>query len=295
MYNSAPPAREVPNILMPRHVDALTSPTLKHLRERWWDSDFSEFLRETLRPRPGTRILDVGCGEGTAELSLGRLQISQVSIFAIDRKVERVRQTLTAATAHNIRVQVAAADAQALPFAGDTFDSTFCVAVLQHSPDVARVVSEFARVTKPGGRVVVVEPDNAARYWYSSSPAGRHAYEVGTRLFAAAAQARRDATDPSVGPKLPAIFGAAGLEPLWVNLFPVSVTRMGPPPAAVWQGRRHALQAMGEAAPDASVRSLVAEYSAALDAYEKEAAAAGPGFVEIQNTMLFATVGQKPE
>lgn len=280
---------------MPRHVDALTSPTLKHLRERWWDSDFSEFLRETLRPRPGTRILDVGCGEGTAELSLGRLQVSQVSLFAIDRKIERARQTLTAGTSHNIRLQVAAADAQALPFAAEAFDSTFCVAVLQHSPNVPHVVGELARVTKAGGRVVVVEPDNAARYWYSSSAAGRHAYEVGSRLFAALAATRRDATDPSVGPKLPAIFAAATLEPLWVNLFPVSVTRMGAPPASVWQGRREAVQALVDGAPDAKVRGLATEYAAALDAYEKDAAAAGPGFVEIQNTMLFATVGQKAE
>jgi SAM-dependent methyltransferase len=280
---------------MPRHVDALTSPTLKHLRERWWDSDFSEFLRETLRPRPGTRILDVGCGEGTAELSLGRLQISQVSLFAIDRRVERVRQTLAAGVAHNIRLQVAAADALALPFGADSFDSTFSVAVLQHSPDVPRVVSELARVTKPGGRVVVVEPDNAARYWYSSSAAGRRAYEVGSRLFAALASARQDATDPSVGPKLPALYAAAGLEPLWVNLFPVSVTRMGPPPAPVWESRRQAVQAMSGATPDATVRAAADEYVAALDAYEREASTAGPGFVEIQNTMLFATVGQKPE
>ena len=58
-------------------IDSLTSPTLKHLRERWWNPEFSEFLSETLRPRPGTRILDVGCGEGTAVLSLGRLQMQR--------------------------------------------------------------------------------------------------------------------------------------------------------------------------------------------------------------------------
>jgi len=294
MYNFAPLRLKGSCTQMPRHVDALTSPTLKHLRERWWDSDFSEFLRETLRPRPGTRILDVGCGEGTAELSLGRLQISQVSLFAIDRKLERAKQTHQAGTSHNFRLKVAAADAGALPFAADAFDSTFCVAVLQHSSDVAGVLGEFARVTKPGGRVVVVEPDNAARYWYSSSPAGRQAYEVGSRLFGALAQVRHDTTDPSVGPKLPDLFVRAGLEPLWVNLFPVSVTRMGPPPPVVWQGRREALQAL-VASADASVRPLAAEYESVLAAYEKESASAGPGFVEIQNTMLFATVGQKPE
>src|SRR5574341_837552 len=203
---------------MPRQVDALTSSTLKHLREYWWDPDFSEFLRETLRPRPGTRILDIGCGEGTAELSLGRLQISQLALFALDRKVERARQTLAAGTAHNIRLQVIAADVQALPFMHDAFDSTFCVAVLQHSSDVPGAIAELARVTRPGGRVVAVEPDNAARYWFSSSPMGQRASEAASRLFAAVAHARHESTDPSIGPKLPAIFASAGLEPQWVSL-----------------------------------------------------------------------------
>ena len=36
---------------MSREIDALTSFTLKHLRDRWWDSDFAGFLRETLRPQ----------------------------------------------------------------------------------------------------------------------------------------------------------------------------------------------------------------------------------------------------
>ena len=64
-------------------VDALTSPTLKNLREHWWDDDFTEFLAETLRPRPGNRILDVGCGEGRAEVEIGRLQVSQVRLFGL--------------------------------------------------------------------------------------------------------------------------------------------------------------------------------------------------------------------
>ena len=63
-----------------RHIDALTSSTLKHLRERWWGPEFTEFLRETLQPRPGDRILDVGCGVGTGEVRLGQLRISQLRL-----------------------------------------------------------------------------------------------------------------------------------------------------------------------------------------------------------------------
>ena len=280
---------------MPRHIDALTSPTLKHIRERWWDSDFSEFLAETLRPRPGRRILDVGCGEGTAELSLGRLQISQVDLFAVDRRLDRVKQTAATASAHNVRVKTAAADACHLPFASDVFDSTFCVAVLQHVREVSTAVAELSRVTRPGGRIVAVEPDNAARYWFSSIEEGQRAHDAGAKFFAAAIHARGDGTDPSVGPKLTGFFTANGLEPLSVDLFPVSVARLGTPPDVVWRSRRDAVTRMLESVDDVGVRRLADEYRAVLDEYERAAGRAGAAFVEIQNTMLFAAVGQKPE
>jgi SAM-dependent methyltransferase len=280
---------------MARDIDALVSPTLKHLRERWWNPEFSEFLSETLRPRPGTRILDVGCGEGTAVLSLGRLQISQVALLAIDHRFERVQQAVRTASAHNIRVRAACADARHLPFRSDVFDSTFCVAVLQHVRDVAVAVSELARVTKPGGRIVAVEPDNAARYWFSSLESGRRTYEMGQAFFASALAARGDVTDPSVGPKLTAFFADAGLEPLSVNLFPVSLARLGPPPKSVWQERRDAVRSSLDGTEDANVRRLADEYLAQLDRYAADAARAGSAFVEIQNTMLFAAVAQKAE
>ena len=240
---------------MPRHVDALTAPTLKHLRDRWWDSDFSEFLRDTLRPRPGTRILDVGCGDGTAEVMLGRLQISQLALFSVDREVENARDTAQAGSAHNIRLNVAAADALRLPFADACFDSTFCVAVLQHVPDLQAAVRELSRVTVPGGRIVLVEPDNAARYWFSSVESGREAFNLSTRFFTAVMGAHGEGGDPSVGPKLPSILPPHGIELLSVTLFPVSVTRTGAPPPAVWEGRREALRrAMDRSTGDSAWR-----------------------------------------
>src|SRR5205085_3409735 len=99
---------------------------------------------------------------------------------------------------HNIRAAFAAADAGGLPFPDATFDSAFCVAVLQHINDVPRAVRELARVTRPGGRIVAVEPDNAARYFYSSSDAGMRAYEAAGLFFSSLTRARGDATDATV-------------------------------------------------------------------------------------------------
>lgn len=278
---------------MPRDIDGLTSATLKHLRERWWDAAFTTFLRENLQPRAGKRILDVGCGAGTAELHLGMLRLTQVQLFGVDRLVDRVREARAAMQGHNLRAAFAGADACALPFKDATFDSTFCVAVLQHVGDLAGALTQFARVTKPGGRVLVVEPDNSARYWYSSVESGTRAFEVGARFFGAVAAARGDATDPAIGPKLPGMFPQFGIEPLAVHLFPVSVSRLGAPAPAVWDARRTAVRGQIERAPDEAIKRLGLDYLKLLDRYADEATAAGASFVEIQNTMLFATVGQK--
>lgn len=280
---------------MARHLDALTASTLKNLRAQWWDAQFSDFLQDTLKPRPGTRILDVGCGDGTAEVSLGRLRISQLRLFAIDRDLARVTRAATEGRSHNYRLGVAAADAMTLPFVTGAFDATFCVAVLQHVPDVRRAVVELARVTRPGGRVLAVEPDNSARYWYSSSPAGADAFADASRFFAAAAAARGDASDPAVGPRLSAIFADVGLEPLSVQLFPVSVTNIGAPARGVWAARRDAVTRELATTSDAGVAALGARYLETLARYEQDAAREGATFVEIQNTMLFATVGQRLE
>jgi hypothetical protein len=76
-------------------------------------------------------------------------------------------------------------------------------------------------------------------------------------------------------------------------LFPVSQTRLGPPAPPVWQARRRAVEEALSRAPSEAASWLGREYLEILTAYEREANAAGSAFVEIQNTMLFATVGQK--
>jgi len=280
---------------MVRGLDALTSLTLKHVRERWWNDAFGEFLEGALKPKPGKRILDVGCGVGTAEISLARLQVSQLRLFGVDMVADRVREALNRVRGINARAGFASADAARLPYVDGVFDCTFCVAVLQHVRDVPMALGEFARVTRPGGRVLAVEPDNENRYWYSSIPAGMEAFELGRRFFTALALGRGEAPPAAVGPALPGLFAAAGITPLSVDLFPVSGSFVGAPPPAVWKARAEAIDAAIALAPNDSLRRLGTDYGAAVARYGREATAAGPAFVEIQNAMLFASLGQRPD
>lgn len=275
-------------------IDALAAPTLKHVRDLWWDDTFTEFLVETLRPRPGNRILDVGCGEGQAEVSIGRRQVSQVRLFGVDLVPAKAAAALKETRSHNQRVSVAAGDAVRLPFKNAAFDATFCVAVLQYVADVSDAVKEIARVTAPGRRVVIVEPDNAGRYFYSSAPSGALALQAAGRFFAAVAEARDDVTHPSVGPRVPSLLDSCRIEPVDVRVFPVSQVQLGAPSEEVWTARRARVQAAMVAPAPGAVSAAGTAFLTALDTYRRDATLAGSSFVEIQNTMLFATVGQKP-
>ena len=113
-----------------RTLDALTSATLKHVRDDWWDEAFTTFLVERLRPRVGNRILDVGCGTGGVELRLARLRIPQVTFVGIDRSIDRALIAKKTTGGHNLRASFSAADARHLPFPDRAFDAATCISLI---------------------------------------------------------------------------------------------------------------------------------------------------------------------
>jgi ubiquinone/menaquinone biosynthesis C-methylase UbiE len=296
---------------MTRDIDLLTSPALTHLRDRWWDASFTAFVRDTLRPRPGEHVLEVGCGAGIADLMLGLLEPGSVRYCGIDLKPARVREARGAARDHGLRLDLAVADVRGIPFRDATFECTFAIGVLQHVAGAAHAVAELARVTRPDGRVLLIEPDNANRYWFSSLESGRRAYDLSTRFFASLAkeiheqqhederkpepepEPERKQIDRSLGPHLFALCRAAGIDGVGIHLFPVTRTRLGAPVPMVWNARRRAIAGAVEAATGDESRALGRDLIAAIDRYAEDGTDAGASFVEIQNTMLFALVGHR--
>ena len=266
-------------------IDAFTDNHQTSARELGDDE-----LRHSRRNAPPDRvkILEVD-RRGPAEVTIGRLHIHKQADGNRSRGIE-VAAARKETASHNQRAAFAAADACRLPFKNASFDSLYCIAVLQHIADVDAAVAEFARVTARGGRVVAVEPDNGARYAFSSTPAGREAFDLSAEFFAAVAAARGESTEYAIGPKVPGLFAKHGIEPIDVRLFPVSQRRLGASSAAEWVGRRCAVERAVQEAP-AAAQEVCDRLLDALAAYEGESAQAGAGFVEIQNTMLFATVG----
>jgi hypothetical protein len=124
---------------------------------------------------------------------------------------------------------------------------------------------------------------------------GREAHESARRFFSAIAEANGDLSEPSVGPQLPALFVQTGIDPLSVHVFPVSIAHLGSPAPEFWENRRQNVVEQVDKAPSESIRRLGKDYLKVLDRYAQSASQAGAAFVEIQNAMLFATVGQRAE
>lgn len=152
---------------------------------------------DLLRLTGDDRVLDVGCGPG---IDLEELSRRCGHAIGIDRSLRmtdaaRAREELGA-------VSVAVADGQMLPFARGTFDACWARVVLLHTEDPQRVVGEIARVLRPGGRVVLSEPDHGSHIVSTAEP------EIFERIKE---HRRRQFRNPLVGRRLGDFVTTAGL------------------------------------------------------------------------------------
>lgn len=137
----------------PNYDDLLKDP----LRDRFaGGSEF--FIRQKCRiverrllrhfGRRPLRVLDAGCGQGTA------LAMMDGTIHAFGSDISW--PMLTDAVR---RGPVTLQEPYQLPFADDTFDAAYAFCIYHHIPDADHVrhLSELRRVVKPGGEVLVFE------------------------------------------------------------------------------------------------------------------------------------------
>ncbi len=99
---------------------------------------------EWLAPRPGERVLDLGCGDGALTEKLAALGCTVVGVDASAEQIE-------AALARGLDARVA--DGATLPFEAE-FDAVFSNAALHWMRDPDAVIAGVRRALKPGGRFV---------------------------------------------------------------------------------------------------------------------------------------------
>ena len=96
----------------------------------------------------GLRVLDIGCGGGFLAEELAALGCR---VTGVDPSPASIGAARTHAAGQGLRIDYRVGTAEELPAPDAAFDVACCCDVLEHVPDVDRVISETARVLQPGG------------------------------------------------------------------------------------------------------------------------------------------------
>jgi SAM-dependent methyltransferase len=109
--------------------------------------------------RAGDRILDVGCGTGDDARALARLVGPTGQVVGVDNSGTMVAEATRRSENLDLPLEYRPGDVHRLPLGDDAFDACRVDRVMQHLADPERALAEVTRVVRPGGRVVVSEPD----------------------------------------------------------------------------------------------------------------------------------------
>ena len=136
---------------LPARYDALSAAL-----SFWQDPRWRRALVDAVDPRAGERILDVATGTGMVAAEL--LARAPVSVVGIDQSPDMLAGARARfARAGRSRVELIEGQAEALPFAAESFDAVTVTYLLRYVEDPRATVRELARVVRPGGRVASLE------------------------------------------------------------------------------------------------------------------------------------------
>jgi ubiquinone/menaquinone biosynthesis C-methylase UbiE len=120
---------------------------------------YKEQTYALLELHPGDRVIEVGCGAGDDVLAMARFVGPSGRVVGVDASETMIEESRRRSSCLGLPVEFITGDAHRLDFADGSFDSARADRVFQHLEDPEKALAELIRVTKPGRRIVVIDPD----------------------------------------------------------------------------------------------------------------------------------------
>lgn len=165
--------------------------------------------------KPADHVLDAGCGSGQITRTIASA-VPGGRATGVDREpryIDYARRRAIASSSTNI--DFIEGDLLSLPFENDSFDVIWSKHVLQWMSKPEAALAEFARVARPGGRVIAANFDGFLLQHFPEDPV----VQANTQRWFDAAKAEMG-FDNWIGRKLPSLFLDAGLRDIRVDTIP---------------------------------------------------------------------------
>ena len=127
------------------------SPTM----DRFYDRAYDEIVRRLHAPR-GARLLDAGCGYCFHAVRLARRGFNVTGVDFSESALGQARDYL-AKQGMSGQIELQQGNLLDLEFEDGSWDYVSCWGVLMHIPNLEQALRELARVTAPGGKLVIME------------------------------------------------------------------------------------------------------------------------------------------
>lgn len=108
---------------------------------------------------PGDVICDIGCGPGSELVRIAQIVGPEGVAIGVDPRATMLEEAQRRADDANVQVELHQVDGRDTGLAPGRCDAVRMERVIQHVGDIDGLVAEAVRITRPGGRVVLVESD----------------------------------------------------------------------------------------------------------------------------------------
>jgi ubiquinone/menaquinone biosynthesis C-methylase UbiE len=102
--------------------------------------------------RAGDRVLDVATGTGNAAIAAAR---RGCQVTGLDYVEDLLGRAVARSRVEGLKLDLVEGDAEAMPFADESFDAVISVVGVMFAPDQERAAAELLRVCRPGGTIAL--------------------------------------------------------------------------------------------------------------------------------------------
>jgi len=122
----------------------------RNLISHWSKKEIDKIIK-IIRPYLKNSCLDVGCGYGEITNELNKIVPTQgidISSIVIKKSIKNYPH-----------IQFKQGSATDIPFPDNSFNTIFTGELIEHVPDTSKMFSEFRRILKQGGSLIIITPE----------------------------------------------------------------------------------------------------------------------------------------